>query len=249
MSNKNDMMYRAIEVFTRGFCFTRSFTHPYLAEHIDGIWMMRDGPRKRGDYRREEWVPYGIAPKKVDQVVRKHARGHYCICAIHAVDESDEPLRKEYKGLGYRLGGTEEFMAHDLKRIPRCAAPVEVTRVRKEELAESVNKAAGSRQILPEHLVADAPVRCYTALHEDAPIGWVSSIDVGGMTWCANMYVKTEFRRRGIAKAMMCKMLRDDRKYGSELAVLTASHTGAMLYPVVGYQTLGTLLVYTPKKK
>jgi hypothetical protein len=42
--------------------------------------------------------------------------------------------------------------------------------------------------------------------------------------------------------------LRDDRKYASELAVLTTNHARAMLYPVVGYSTLETLLVYTPKK-
>src|SRR5258706_3746862 len=32
----------AIEVFTRGFCFTRSFTHPYVAERIDPLWVMRE---------------------------------------------------------------------------------------------------------------------------------------------------------------------------------------------------------------
>ena len=62
------------------------------------------------------------------------------------------------------------------------------------------------------------------------------------------MFVKAELRRRGIAKVLMCKMLRDDRKYASQLAVLTTNHARAMLYPVVGYSTLETLLVYTPKK-
>ena len=47
-------MQRTIEVFARGVCFTRSFTHPYLAERVGGVWVMRDGPGKRGDYRREE---------------------------------------------------------------------------------------------------------------------------------------------------------------------------------------------------
>ena len=71
----------------------------------------------------------------------------------------------------------------------------------------------------------------------------------GRMSWCSNMYVKADYRRRGIGRALMAKMLRDDRKYGSQLAVLTASHTGALLYPRVGYREIGTLLVYTPKKR
>ena len=63
------------------------------------------------------------------------------------------------------------------------------------------------------------------------------------------MYVEPKFRRRGIAREMMSKMLRDDRTNGSKLAVLTASHAGAKLYPVVGYKQIGTLMLYTPKKK
>ena len=140
-------------------------------------------------------------------------------------------------------------MAHELPRILRSVARGNIVRVLEEDLAESVNKAARSRQILPEHLALDVPVRLYAGLIGDMPVESVSSIDVGGMTWCANMFVKAKFRRFGIAKALMCKMLCDDRKYGSQLAVITASHVGAMLYPIVGYSTLGTLLEYTPRKK
>ena len=63
-----------------------------------------------------------------------------------------------------------------------------------------------------------------------------------------NMFVKAELRCRGIAIVLMCKMLRDDRKYASQCAVLTTNHARAILYPVVGYSTLETLLAYTPKK-
>ena len=62
------------------------------------------------------------------------------------------------------------------------------------------------------------------------------------------MFVKAELRRRGIAKVLMCKMLRDDRKYASQLAVFTTNHARALLYPVVGYSTIEGLVVCTPKK-
>lgn len=57
------------------------------------------------------------------------------------------------------------------------------------------------------------------------------------------------FRRRGIARALLGRMLQDDRAYGATLAVLLASHTGAKLYPLIGYQQIGELLLYTPKNK
>jgi hypothetical protein len=44
-------------------------------------------------------------------------------------------------------------------------------------------------------------------------------------------------------------MLRDDREHGADRAVLTASHTGALLYPLVGYRQIATLYLYTPRKR
>ena len=248
MKQAIDLLHHAIEVFARGFCFTRSFTHPYLAERVGENWVVRDAPRKRGEYRREEWIAYGVAPEEIHATARKHTRGRFAVCAIHRVDESDQPLRAGFKALNYRLGATEPVMVHELKRIPRFDNPVEIVRVTTADLAERVNKAARFRQILPEHLLDDSPLRQYAALVDDKPVGWVRSIDVEQATWCADMYVVPEFRRRGIARAMMAQMLRDDRAHGSELAVLTASHAGAKLYPIVGYRQIATLMLYTPKK-
>ena len=245
---KIDLLQHAIEVFARGFCFTRSFTHPYLAERIGEIWVVRDTPRTRGDYRREEWIAHGVRPERIDETARKHTRGRYAVCAIHGVNESDQPLREGFKALNYRLGGTEPIMVHGLKRIPRFVASVEIARVTTTDLAERVNTAARSRQVLPEHLGKESPLRQYAALVDGNPVGWVRSIDVERATWCADMYVIPKFRRRGIARAMMAQMLRDDRTNGSKLAVLTASHAGAKLYPLVGYSQIGTLMLYTPKK-
>ena len=248
MGKEIDLMDHAIEVFARGFCFTRSFTHPYLAEQVGQLWVVRDAPRKRGEYRREEWIGHGVTPEEIDRTARKHTRGRFAVCAIHGVDESDQPLREGFKALNYRLGGTEPVMIHALKRIPRFDTSVDIVRVATQDLADRVNRAARFRQILPEHLGKDTPLRQYAALVDDKPVGWVRSIDVEQATWCADMYVVPEFRRRGIARAMMVQMLRDDRAHGSKLAVLTASHAGAKLYPLVGYKQIGTLMLYTPKK-
>lgn len=239
----------ALEVFARGICVPRSFTHPYLAEWVDGLWVTRDAPRRRGQYRREEWFAHGVTPEQTVRIVKRHTRGQYAICAICACGESDEPIRTEYRALDYRLGFTEPVMVHHLRRIPRIAPPTEIVRVLDAGLATKVNTAARRRQILPEHLTPDAPLRMYVALADGDPVGWVSSAEVDGATWCANLYVKPDFRRRGIGRSLMCRMLRDDRHYGSQLAVLAASHTGALLYPLVGYEQIGTLYSYTPHRR
>jgi predicted acetyltransferase len=63
------------------------------------------------------------------------------------------------------------------------------------------------------------------------------------------MYVEKEHRRRGIGSAMLAKMLRDDRAHKAKYSVLLSSHTGALLYPRVGYQQIGTLLMFAPMRK
>jgi GNAT superfamily N-acetyltransferase len=249
MQKPDELMNRAMEVFAKGFADTRCYTHPCLAKRVGKLWQVKDGPREKGDYRREEWIGCGLPPERYQQAAQKHSITKHVVSAISNVGESDEDLRDGFKALNYRLGGTEALMVHEMKRIPRAEKPVNIVRVLQQDLADRLNKAAGPRQILPEHLVKDAPVRQYVALANDEPIGWVRSHDVEGASWCANMYVKKEFRRRGIARAMMCEMLRDDRKYGSKLAVLTASHAGSHLYPLVGYREIGTLLICTPKKR
>lgn len=48
---------------------------------------------------------------------------------------------------------------------------------------------------------------------------------------------------------MLVRMLKDDRAAGARMNVLTASHTGALLYPRVGYEQIAELLLFTPLKK
>jgi GNAT superfamily N-acetyltransferase len=243
------MIDAAIETFVHGFAFTRSLTHPYLADRVGPLWRLRDGPRRRPPYRREEWVANGQAAANVDPIVRRHAEGRFAICAVVESPDDIAACRDDYKALGYRLHGTEPVMAHDLARVPRAVrSPATVERVDAPEMADRVNKAAGRRQVLPEHLVPDAPLRQYAATVDGAVVGWVRSIVVGQRTWCSNMHVVPAHRRRGIGRAMLAHLLRDDRRHGSTLAVLTASHTGALLYPTVGFRQVGTLLLLTPRR-
>jgi GNAT superfamily N-acetyltransferase len=241
----------AIDTFVRGFCATKSRTHPYDWSQIDGIWVMRDAPRRNArDYRKEEWVAYGVEPADVDRTARQHTRGRYFICAVHGANESDQPLRTSYKQLGYRLLVTEPFFVHALKRIPRTPAAVALKQVRTRPLAEQFGKATRTRPIPPEHLGDDAPFRQYVALDDGKIVGWVRSVAAGDdARWVSDMYVRPSHRRRGIGTALLGKMLRHDRRLGAQRSVLLSSHTGALVYPRVGYEQVGGLLIFAPRKK
>ncbi len=180
----NVLMQKALEVFARGYCFTRSFTHPYLASREGSIWVVRDAPRKRGAYRREEWIAHGVDADEIDRVGRMSARGQFGICAICATGESDIGMRADFRGLDYRLNTTEAVMVHRLRRIPRVVDPLPIERVVAAEMADRLNKTTRVRQILPEHLSSGSPLRQYVALENGEPVGWVQSIEVDSSTWC-----------------------------------------------------------------
>src|SRR5262245_30234760 len=241
---------KAIEVFVRGFSADKSRTHPYEFARVGKAWLMRDAPRKNPrDYRKEEWVAYGVSASEVDAVARKMTRGRFFVCAVRSMDDPEETLRASYKELGYRLLSTEPLFVHRLKEIPRAANSVNLERVTTTQMAEQYGKASRTRPIPAEKLVKDAPFRQFVALDDDKIIGAVRSVDAGDCTWCSNMYVWPSHRRRGIGSALLCHMLRDDRRRGFKQSVLLSSHTGALVYPRVGYEQIGLLYIFAPRRK
>jgi hypothetical protein len=72
----------AIEVFVRGHSAVKSRTHPYEVDRFGSVWVMRDAPRKQSrDYRKEEWIAFGLDPHLVDAIARAHTRAADFLCA------------------------------------------------------------------------------------------------------------------------------------------------------------------------
>lgn len=239
----------AIEVFGLGFGFTRSFTHPYAIERQGPLWVMRDAPRKRSDYRVEEWLVYGISPHDAEQLIQAHRRERYAVCAFYADGESGEGIKQGFKQLGYRYSHHETLFSHDLKGLGEFTSPLPIVQVTSADQAHALKLAAGSTQIRVSDIAAEPPLmRQYMAVDGSTPVGWVRSIVCGKSGWCSNMFVQPAYRRRGLGKALMSRMLKDDKTAGQSSAVLLASNAGALLYPHVGYKAIGHLMVFTKKR-
>jgi len=240
----------AIEVFVHGYSTGRSRTFPYAASRVGPLWLMRDAERKNPrDYRSEEWVVHDVAAEQADAVVRQHARPGFAISVVVANGEPDQPVRTAYKALGYRLLRTEGFFVQPLRRIPSPPAVASIERVQTVERAAQLAKIIRRRPIGDDLLGNDAPFRQYVAVDGDAIVGRVRSVDAAGASWCEAMFVEPSHRRRGIGQALMAKMLHDDRAHGLRCSVLMATHAGALLYPRMGYERIGTLLIFSPKSR
>ena len=180
---------------------------------------------------------------------------------IHPGPGRDAKIETAYKELGLRYAAHEPvFVAATGKRV-RVArsdgdanlpgAGVVVRRVVAVEDARRVAKAAGARQLLESEVDDDAArPRLFAAFEGEEPVGWVTSIRVGAAHgWVQNLYVLPRCRGRGLGRALMQAMLRDDAGRGITHSVLTASSAGARLYPKVGYDQVGTLLFFRPPKR
>jgi len=240
---------QAIEVFVRGFAFTRCFTHPFTVEQVEGLWRLHDAPRARSKACRvEEWVGHGVRPEEVDRIARQHCRGRFAVSFIRSPAEPPGPIRDAFKRLGYRLNSTEPLLVHCLRRIPQTESPVEIVRVRTRELADQFGRTWHQRPLTDAQLRSDAPLRQYVAQEGGDIVGAVRSVASGAGSWVANLYVMTLHRRRGIGRALLCRLLREERRRGVAVSVLLASRLGAPLYTAVGYENIGELLLFTPRR-
>ena len=80
-------------------------------------------------------------------------------------------------------------------------------------------------------------------------MGWISEVRAEGTSWCQALYVHSKLRRRDVGRALMTRVLREDRRLEAEASVLLASHAGAMLYPLLGYERIGKLCLYAPPRR
>ncbi|RUV38837.1 N-acetyltransferase [Mesorhizobium sp. M7A.F.Ca.MR.148.00.0.0] len=250
MKMANSEIEAAIEVFVQGFSADRSRTFPYVASRVGPLWLMRDAERKNPrDYRGEEWVVHDVAAQEADAIVRQHARPGFAISVMIAHEDPDGPTRTAYKALGYRLLRTEGFFVHRLRRIPSPPAVASIERVQTAERAAQLGKII-RRQPIPDDLLGDsAPFRQYVAVDGADIVGRVRSVHAVGATWCSSVYVEPSHRRRGIGQALMSRMLHDDRAFGSRYSALAATHVGALLYPRMGYERIGTLLIFASRSR
>lgn len=253
------IIHEALDVFTQGFAVCKSTTHPYEAEKLPGdVWVLRDAPRKNPkNYRKEEWITYlppkgsgfcPTSPTALAALARKQTRGRFFLGIVVPVDESVNELRETMKALGYRLLATEAFFQHDFKGIPQVESTAKVTRLRSQEDAVQFAKLTRSKVLSEDHLQTDHPIRQFIAKQGSEIVGWVRSVDAGTSTWCSNMEVRPAFRRQGIGSLLLRTMLSDDRKRKFHSSVLLSTHSGALLYPKLGYQRIGTLFIWAPGK-
>ncbi len=238
----------AAAAFTAGFSFTRLFTYPFEVVKVGPLLVMRDAPpRKNG--RNQEVVAVDLPCRKIIHTMREYRPARWILCAINPVESDHASIREEIKQHHFRAMHSEPFMVANPADSTLFSSSFPVQRVLDPIVAARINTAARSRQILPQHLVGDAPIRLFAAFDRERPIGWVKSIDAGPeTTWVSNLFVDPAYRRQRLGAALMTQMLAHDHTLGVQKSVLLASTMGAKLYETLAYHHIGLLQVFSPLK-
>lgn len=66
----------------------------------------------------------------------------------------------------------------------------------------------------------------------------------GKMGILSSMYTLKEYRRKGIAKVLLEKVVQEARNYGCGMVQITASDMGVLLYSDFGFQKNGNFMYY-----
>jgi predicted GNAT family acetyltransferase len=244
----------ALDVAIEALAHIRGFTHPKEIMRHGPLRIYRDAPGMKGPARTEELFSYGASANELLVAVKDYApRGKYFLEPLLNPGDDGEAMKQALKAAGYRLARTEPFFACALNTPQQPDDAWQVKRVASFDEAKRVGLEAlnqRGRPMLPEHFTSPRPLaRMYYVEVDGKAVAAVTSVQPRqDATWVHNLGTRVEYRRRGIATALMRHMLADDAHYSAKHSVLLASHTGALLYPQLGYKQIGLLHIYNPPK-
>lgn len=190
-----------------------------------------------------EVIANEMEPAEVVAGVGRAELGWHFLCDIRADDSSQEAIKAEYKRLGYRKVSTEWLFTHDLLEIPAFESEPPARLI--TEMPAVVPPRTTYREF--PQIRSDARLYCSWTDHE--VFGSVYSVPFGKDSWVSDLFVYQQFRRSGYGRALMSRLLQDDRDLGIAHSALLSSAAGKNLYPVMGYEKRATLQMFCPLKR
>ena len=106
-----------------------------------------------------------------------------------------------------------------------------------------VNLVMGEKTLQIEH------VRHYIGWLDNTPVATATLVLSGRVAGVWNVGTLPEYRRRGVAAAIMRHILLEARSLGFYSSMLLASEEGMPLYARLGYETLSKIRVFVPAKQ
>lgn len=128
-----------------------------------------------------------------------------------------------------------------------------IKQLREEGATEDIDLKPALRDYYERHM-ADGTFVSWIALDDDKIIGTsgMSFVEKPPYFGCPNgkigllssMYTSNEYRRKGIAKELLTRVVKEAENYGCGAVQITASDMGVLLYTDFGFQKNGNFMQY-----
>ena len=130
---------------------------------------------------------------------------------------------------------------------------IRIKQLREEGATEDIDLKPALRDYYERHM-ADGTFVSWIALDEDKIIGTsgMSFVEKPPYFGCPNgkigllssMYTSNEYRRKGIAKELLTRVVKEAKDYGCGAVQITASDMGVVLYTDFGFRKNGNFMQY-----
>lgn len=212
---------------------------PLPVVRSDYVW---NGARRHTD----DFFIHATPPEAALAAVRAYnpLPQHYLL----VIDDQPDTLAA-YTAAGYRLTLIEYLMARPLSDLPPLDHPTDVAIVRDDAEAAQVNAADTEQEPWVRPGNREAPnIRHYYITRDGLIAARARSWQPDALcSYVTHVFTHPAYRRRGLARAVMLRLLHDDAAEGIAASLLVASEAGDLLYRSLGYTRLATLLVLEPQ--
>ena len=130
---------------------------------------------------------------------------------------------------------------------------IRIKQLREEGATEDIDLKPALRDYYERHM-ADGTFVSWIALDDDKIIGTsgMSFVEKPPYFGCPNgkigllssMYTSNEYRRKGIAKELLTRVVKEAKDYGCGAVQITASDMGVLLYTDFGFRKNGNFMQY-----
>ena len=130
---------------------------------------------------------------------------------------------------------------------------IRIRQLREEGATEDMDLKPALRDYYERHM-ADGTFVSWIALDDDKIIGTsgMSFVEKPPYFGCPNgkigllssMYTSNEYRRKGIAKELLTRVVKEAENYGCGAVQITASDMGVLLYTDFGFRKNGNFMQY-----
>lgn len=196
----------------------------------------------------DEFFAFRVEPDEVVNLIQ--ARYPNLPHWLTVLDSASEESQASYETHGYSLRALEYLMVQPLKKPPfmdgarTVTEDVPVKRVETADEAGWFNAAKGAETVSEAKLL-DPSINFYYIKSDDYIVARGRSILVDGrFVVIDDVFTHPDYRRRGLATALMVQILADAQHAGAHQSVLAASQTGRQLYQKLGYQDVAPLLIF-----